>query len=69
MVTLKSSMIILSILDIILGVFYGFVAYWEVINEYRYFYANGPHYILTAYTVLKVLTGAYGLIGFVSVQK
>ncbi len=69
LVTLKSSLIILSILDIILGVFYGFVVYVEIFVEFRYFFANGPHYILTVYSFLRVFTAIFGVIGFVSVQR
>ena len=67
--TLKSSLTLISVLDIILGVFYLMYLVQEVFWEWEYFNANGPHYILVAFYYLRVSSLPVGLVGFIAVSK
>lgn len=67
--TLKSSMKIFTILDVLLGILYLLFLIQEVIFEWRYFNLKGPHYFLTAFYFMRVASLPIGLIGFVAVQR
>lgn len=65
--TLKSSLVIFSVIDIFLGAFYCVFLLQEVIMEWEYFNANGPHLFLTSFYILRVSSLLIGIIGFVAV--
>lgn len=67
MITLKNSMVIFTIIDILLGAFYFLFLMEEVIWSWNYFNINGPHYFLTLFYYLRVGTLPIGVIGFIGV--
>lgn len=67
MITLKSSMVIFTILDILLGAFYFFFLLEDVIWSWKYFNINGPYYFLTLFYYLRVGILPIGIIGFIGV--
>jgi hypothetical protein len=68
MLTLKTSMLLFSIVDIILGALYIVYLFHEVIWTWEFFNANGPHYVLTAFFYLRITSLPIGIIGFLAVQ-
>ena len=66
---MKSSLTLISVLDIILGVFYLMYLVQEVFWEWEYFNANGPHYILVTFYYLRVSSLPVGIVGFIAVSK
>ena len=68
-ITLKNSMSIFTILDIILGAFYLIFLIREVIIEWSIFNINGPHYFLTVFYFLRVASLPIGIIGFISISQ
>ena len=67
--TLKSSLTLFSVLDIFLGAFYLLYLIQEVIFEWEYFNANGPHYFLLVFLYLRVTSLPIGIVGFISVTN
>ncbi len=68
-VTLKSSMLLFSYLDIFMGTIYLLYLIQEVIWEWEYFNANGPHYLLTVFYYLRIVSLPLGFLGLIAVQK
>lgn len=68
MLTLKSSLTLFAVVDIFLGAFCLLFLFQEVIWEWEYFNANGPHYFLTLFYYLRVVHLPLGVIGFIGVQ-
>jgi hypothetical protein len=66
-ITLKNSMTILSIIDILLGAFFFVFLIQEVILEWSYFNIHGPFYFLTAFYFMRVTALPIGIIGFIAV--
>ena len=69
MLTLKSSLSLFAVVDIILGVLYALFFNQEIINDWRYFNINGPHYVLLAFYSLRMLSLPIGIVGLVAVKK
>ena len=69
MLTLKSSLSLFSVVDIILGVLYALFFYQEIIYDWRYFNINGPHYYLLAFYSVRILTLPIGIVGLVGVKN
>ena len=69
MISLKSSISLLSVFDIILGVFYCLFLAADVIGEWRFFNLNGPHYLLTTYYVIRIASLTFGILGLMSSIK
>ncbi|TNV75981.1 hypothetical protein FGO68_gene139 [Halteria grandinella] len=67
--TLRSSMLIFTVLDIFIGALYTMFLYQEVIVEWDYFNANGPHYLLTSLYYIRVLVLPIGILGFYGVSR
>ena len=65
--TLKSSLTLFAVIDIFMGVFSAVFLLQEVIWEWDYFNANGPHYFLTLFYFLRVVRLFIGIIGLVAV--
>jgi len=68
-ITLKSSVKIFSVIDVILGALYVMFLLQEVIFEWSYFNLNGPHFALTAFYFLRVLSLPSGVIGAFAVNN
>ena len=62
-------MTIFTVIDILLGAFYMLFLLQEVIWEWQFFNANGPHYLLTSFYYLRVSSLPIGVIGFIAVQQ
>ena len=69
MLTLKSSLSLFAVVDIILGVLYALFFNQEIIYDWRYFNINGPHYVLLAFYSLRMLSLPIGIVGLVAVKK
>jgi hypothetical protein len=61
-------MTLFTFLDIVMGAFYFLFLLQEVIWEWEFFNANGPHYMLTLFYYIRVSTLPFGIIGFMAVQ-
>jgi len=66
-ITLKNSMVIFSIIDILLGAFYFMFLLQEVIWSWNYYNINGPYWFLTLFYYLRVATLPIGVIGLIGV--
>jgi len=69
LISLKSSISLFAVLDIILGVFYCLFLAADVIGEWRFFNLNGPHYFLTTYYFLRIACLSFGVIGLMASLK
>ena len=68
-ITLKNSMSIFTIIDILLGAFYLIFLIQEVILEWPIFNINGPHYFLTLFYFMRCTSLPIGIIGFIAVSQ
>jgi hypothetical protein len=67
--SLKSSIIVLSVLDIFFGFLYCLVLAGDVFAEWRFFNMNGPHYILLGYYIIRTFSFVFGILGLISTKK
>lgn len=67
--TLKTSMKLFTVCDILLGVIYLLYLVNEVLLEWTMYNIGGPFYFLTLLYFLRVASLPVGLIGFVAVHK
>ena len=68
-IALKNSLAIFSVIDIILGVFYCLYFASEVIGIWDFYNINGPHYILTTFLFLRMVTLPGGVVGLIASMK
>ncbi len=69
MLTLKSSLSLFAVLDIILGVLYALFFYQEIVNDWRFFSINGPHYIMLSFYAARILCLPIGIVGVLAVKN
>ena len=69
MLTLKSSLSLFAVLDIILGVLYALFFYQEIVHDWNYFRINGPHYILLTFYTSRILSIPIGIVGVLAVNN
>ena len=69
MLTLKSSLSLFAVLDIVLGVLYALFFYREIVLEWNFFRINGPHYIMLAFYASRILSLPIGIVGFLAVKN
>lgn len=67
--TLKSSMKMFTVLDILLGVIYIMALLNEVVMDWQWYNLQGPHYFLTLFYLVRCASLPIGFIGFYGVMK
>lgn len=67
--SLKSTITVLAVLDIFLGLLYCLFLAGDVFGEWQFFNLNGPHYILLSYYIIRTFSFIFGILGLIASRK